>query len=56
LVKAGDIEEHIAEGRTLGWDIEVEKFEGTGHCMHMVRDEERYWGAVRGVWDSAVGR
>ena len=51
MVDWREVEGHAAEAgeRGLG-EVRLERFEGSGHVMHGLRDAGRYWGAVEGVW------
>ena len=48
-----DIKEHADEARRLGWDVREMVFDGSGHCAHYSKDEERYASAVRSMWDGS---
>lgn len=50
-----DIKEHADEARLLGWDVREVVFEGSGHCAHYSKDEDRYASAVRSIWDGSSG-
>lgn len=54
LIHASDIESHLAESKERGWEVDVERFDGTSHVGHMRKYPERYWGAVRDSWNQAV--
>ena len=56
LVLSSRVEQHISAAAQLGLDVAVEEFEGTGHAVHMLKDPERYWGAVHSMWMGAVAR
>ncbi|KAL3451827.1 hypothetical protein BJX65DRAFT_320730 [Aspergillus insuetus] len=48
MVDWEDVEEHAKEAGEQGWEVQMERFEGSGHVDHMRRDEGRYWGIVEG--------
>ncbi|KAG5981669.1 hypothetical protein E4U55_002705 [Claviceps digitariae] len=54
LIPWEDIERHVAQTRQLGWVVDAEVFEGTGHVGHMRVHPERYWGAVGRSWEGVV--
>lgn len=43
------VDEHAAEANALGYSVSSEKYEKSGHCMHMLLDQDRYWGAVKNL-------
>ncbi|KAK4444579.1 hypothetical protein QBC34DRAFT_385104 [Podospora aff. communis PSN243] len=49
-----DIEAHAALARTLGYDVEMELFDGTPHVGHMREWPEQYWGKIKETWDGIV--
>lgn len=53
VVGAEDVEAHAAEAAKGGWKVAKESYVGSGHVGHMVQDGERYWGAIRGLWEVA---
>lgn len=38
-----------ADSRRLGWDVREERFNGSAHVGHAIKEKERYWGIVRDV-------
>ncbi|KAL9579364.1 MAG: hypothetical protein Q9212_005153 [Teloschistes hypoglaucus] len=45
------IEDHAVEAKEKGFDVEMERFEGTGHVGHIRSGNgERYWGIVDRLW------
>ncbi|KAK0614367.1 hypothetical protein B0T14DRAFT_499652 [Immersiella caudata] len=46
-----DVEWHGEEARRRGFEVAMEKFEGSGHVNHARVDAERYWGLVRWAWE-----
>jgi hypothetical protein len=45
------IERHAAAARDRGFETRLEKFAGSQHVAHMVKDPERYWRVVRETWE-----
>ncbi|EAU85215.2 hypothetical protein CC1G_06231 [Coprinopsis cinerea okayama7 len=57
LIPADQVRAHAAHARALGWvEVREEVYRESEHVRHVRSDEGRYWGAVRGVWEWAVGR
>jgi hypothetical protein len=56
MVEWTDVESHIADAKSAGYDVSAELFEGTQHVSHMPKDSGRYWGIVQSVWKSSFGR
>lgn len=54
VIPSKAVEEHIAEAKQEGFDVQAELFHGSAHVSHARKDPERYWGAIRSVWDKAV--
>ncbi|KAJ7121251.1 hypothetical protein C8R43DRAFT_75210 [Mycena crocata] len=55
MVPAVSVEEHIAAvKKSAAFDVAVEKFIGSPHVLHERQDPERYWKAVRSVWDTSL--
>lgn len=51
MVAAKDVESHGKEAEAKGLDVRLENFGGSPHVAHMRTDGNRYWGAIKGVWD-----
>ncbi|KAA6416352.1 MAG: hypothetical protein FRX48_01072 [Lasallia pustulata] len=51
MVEWTDIRDHAADARKKGWLVEEILFDGSGHCAHLSKDEERYVMAMRGMWN-----
>lgn len=50
------IEDHAAEAKEKGFNVEMERFEGTDHVGHMRSGNgERYWGIVNKLWRQHLG-
>ena len=47
-------EKHAEEARKAGLDVKIERFEGSPHVAHARSDPERYWSAVKKVWEDAT--
>ena len=45
-----DVESHAKDARVKGYGVTAEEFVGSAHCAHLMKDPERYWGAVKAVW------
>ena len=54
MVPWTEVEEHAEEARKAGLDVRMERFEGSPHVAHARSDPERYWGAVKKVWEDAT--
>ncbi|KAB5528039.1 hypothetical protein GE09DRAFT_975575 [Coniochaeta sp. 2T2.1] len=50
-IPAWGIEAHAAQARERGFDVRLEKFEGSEHVAHMRHDPERYWRIARETWE-----
>lgn len=46
LISWYDIAEHVSDSDKKGYRADIEVFENTGHCGHLVADPEKYWAAV----------
>lgn len=49
-----DVEDHAREARSLGYTVDLQKFEGSGHASHARVDEKRYWGLVQALCDRTI--
>jgi hypothetical protein len=47
LVDDAMVEEHARIAREKGYDVRLERFEGTEHVAHIRGDEDRYWRIVK---------
>ena len=54
IVPWTEVEEHAEEARKAGLNVRMERFEGSPHVAHARTDPERYWGAVKKVWEDAT--
>ena len=52
LVEWRFVEEHAEAAKKLGYSVDMEKFQDTGHAAHIVGDAERYWSAVQRIWNT----
>lgn len=50
-----EVEGHAEEARRRGFEVRMERFEGTGHVGYGMADMGRYWGVVRGTWEGGMG-
>jgi len=53
LIPWQEVEEHAAEGKSLGYDVKLEKFEDSGHVQHARMHPGQYWAAVKSLWENA---
>jgi hypothetical protein len=53
MIPAEEVEAHAAEAKVRGLEVRMEKFEGSPHVAHARTYPERYWGAVRKIWEDA---
>ncbi|KAL3419594.1 hypothetical protein PVAG01_08092 [Phlyctema vagabunda] len=51
IVDWHDVEEHIADAKAKGYVVAAERYEDSGHAGHLMKDEKRYWSAVRRTWE-----
>ncbi|CAA7262219.1 unnamed protein product [Cyclocybe aegerita] len=51
-----NVEAHISEATGKGFDTSVEKYLDSPHVSHARFNPERYWRAVKDLWDRAVER
>ncbi|KZV72630.1 hypothetical protein PENSPDRAFT_628472 [Peniophora sp. CONT] len=54
LVGFDDVEEHIAEARRAGYEVETEFYTRSAHVAHMRTDPKRYWTAIESLWGSVA--
>ncbi|KAE9391483.1 hypothetical protein BT96DRAFT_864912 [Gymnopus androsaceus JB14] len=54
MISPQQIKKHIEEARRRGLNVRIEVYEDTSHVAHARSYPERYWGAVKDLWDSAV--
>lgn len=54
LIPAADVEAHAEEAiRIIGKDrVRMEDFVSSRHVGHVMLDQERYWGLVKGCWEA----
>ncbi|KAG6884575.1 hypothetical protein C0993_009906 [Termitomyces sp. T159_Od127] len=54
MVALYEVEGHAKDAKATGFeDIRFEVFDNTAHVKHAKLEPERYWGAVKAVWDAA---
>ncbi|KAK4701645.1 hypothetical protein P7C70_g4582, partial [Phenoliferia sp. Uapishka_3] len=51
LVPIADVQKQISEVRAAGVEVSEERFEGTNHVAHLRGGPERYWAAVKSLWE-----
>ncbi|KAF9449759.1 hypothetical protein P691DRAFT_702658 [Macrolepiota fuliginosa MF-IS2] len=55
LVAASAVEEHIADAREKGLNVQAEKYgKESRHVAHARTDPGRYWGAIGRIWEEAL--
>lgn len=52
LIREKDVEAHADEAKKLDYVVQMEKWEGSRHCGHLVTDEARYWTVVKNLWNN----
>lgn len=50
MVDWTDIRDHAAEARSKGWEVEEIVFDGSPHCGHFQKDQEKYVKAMERMW------
>ncbi|KAG5724317.1 Transmembrane protein 53 [Termitomyces sp. T112] len=54
MVAFHEVEDHMKNAKAAGFkDVRFEVFVNTPHVNHAKFEPERYWGAVKAVWDAA---
>lgn len=57
MVPWQDIEDHAAEARIQRFNVELEKFKGSGHVAHVrIGNGGRYWGIIDEQWKKSAAR
>ncbi|KAM0342505.1 hypothetical protein ACHAPU_009479 [Fusarium lateritium] len=54
LVPWEHIEGHIAESRRVGYLVDSQLFDDSGHVGHMRKHPDMYWEAIQGSWQKAT--
>lgn len=54
LVLVEDVWRHVDEAKRRNLKVKIEVFEDTPHVAHARKYPERYWGAVKDLWASAL--
>lgn len=56
LIPPEDVERHAAEARSRSAvrDVRLERFEKSPHVAHARTDPERYWRAIRRIWEESA--
>ena len=52
IIQWQDVEAHAGEAQAKGYNVQKVKYLDSGHTAHLLHDENRYWSAVTGLWDS----
>lgn len=47
MVDSRAVESSAAASRRIGWKVKEERFDGSSHVAHAVKDRERYWDIIR---------
>ena len=50
-----DVKEHAEKAKAMSWSVKEIIFDGSGHCAHFSKDEEKYAKAVKSLWQGSVG-
>ena len=50
-----DVKEHAEKAKAMGWSVKEILFEGSGHCAHFSKDEDKYAKAVKSLWQGRAG-
>lgn len=56
IISHTDIEEHAADAKSRGYDVECVTFDDTPHVGHMKGHPEKYWSAIQGRWKEASNK
>jgi hypothetical protein len=48
-----DVLEHAKDAEAKGWAVRTELFTDSMHAAHVRADEQRYWRAVKSVWEES---
>lgn len=57
MVRWESVKEHAKEAGELGFkDVETIRFEYSPHARHIMEDAEKYWSAVKELWERAIQR
>ncbi|KAK0192650.1 hypothetical protein F5146DRAFT_1136476 [Armillaria mellea] len=54
MVPWDQVQQHAERTRGLGWDVRTEVFEDSPHVAHARAYPERYWHAVKSLWNDAL--
>ncbi|KAJ5226551.1 uncharacterized protein N7469_006557 [Penicillium citrinum] len=49
-----DLENAVADVKSLGYNVDLEMFEGSPHVGHMRLHPEQYWGKISRSWNEAL--
>ncbi|KAI9151237.1 Transmembrane protein 53 [Paramyrothecium foliicola] len=50
MIAISHVERHAREAEEKGYNVRLEKFNGSAHVSHMRLDENRYWITVKETW------
>ncbi|ORY74512.1 hypothetical protein BCR35DRAFT_321910 [Leucosporidium creatinivorum] len=53
LIPSADVVAHAKAAKGRGVQVRMEEFEETEHVAHARKEPERYWGAVKEVWEGS---
>ncbi|CZS90045.1 uncharacterized protein RAG0_01179 [Rhynchosporium agropyri] len=46
------VEEHMRDGKALGYTVQGDRWVDSMHCGHLLADSDRYWKSVTALWES----
>ncbi|XMA08066.1 hypothetical protein WAI453_000857 [Rhynchosporium graminicola] len=46
------VEEHMRDGKALGYTVQGDRWVDTMHCGHLLADSDRHWKSVTALWES----
>jgi hypothetical protein len=49
LIDYEDVERHAAEAKASGFEVRLDRYEGSAHVAHLRKDEGKYWGIVERI-------
>ena len=51
LIRWQDVDAHAEEAKMKGYKVTTVRYADSVHVGHLMHDEQRYWGAVKRLWD-----
>ena len=54
IIPGEEVAAHVKEARARGVEVAEEVFERSPHVSHARTEPERYWAAVRKLWERAA--